>query len=177
MSQGLAGKLLVASPQMGDWFERAVVLVVEHNDQGAFGLVLNKPSESTVEEAAPDLPAVVERESVIHLGGPVSPESVTAIGEHLDPGTSAKLVVGGTGMVDLEDPPALGRVRVFAGYSGWSAGQLDEEIEAESWVVENARVNDLFADEEEVDLWSEVLNRMGGMYPLLARMPADPSLN
>jgi putative transcriptional regulator len=177
VSEGLAGKLLIASPQMGDFFERAVVLVIEHSGEGAFGLVLNRPSDSTVGEAAPDLPVVVEAESVIHLGGPVAPESVTAIAEHLEPETSAKLVLGGIGMVDLEHPPALGRVRVFAGYAGWSAGQLDEEIEAESWVVEEAHPDDLFADQEEVDLWESVLNRMGGMYPLLARMPADPSLN
>jgi putative transcriptional regulator len=177
VSQGLAGKLLIASPQMGDWFQRAVVLVVDHSEEGAFGLVLNRPSESTVGEAAPDLPAEVGAESVIHLGGPVSPDSVTAIAEHLEPEHSAKLVLGGIGMVDLEHPPALGRVRVFAGYAGWSAGQLDEEIEAESWVVEDARPDDLFLDTEVIDLWEEILNRMGGMYPLLARMPADPSLN
>jgi putative transcriptional regulator len=177
VSQGLAGKLLIASPQMGDWFERAVVLVVEHSDEGAFGLVLNNPSESTVGDAAPGLSEVIGEEHVIHLGGPVAPDSVTAIGEHLDPADSAKLVFGGVGMVDLERPPALARVRVFAGYAGWSAGQLDNEIESEAWIVEEAQTDDLFAEQEEIDLWAEVLNRMGGVYPLLARMPADPSLN
>jgi putative transcriptional regulator len=177
VSESLAGQLLVAAPQMGDWFHRAVVLVVEHSEDGAFGLVLNRPSEATVGEAAPGLPDAIGEEHVIHLGGPVAPDSVTAIGEHADPADSAKLVLGAVGMIDLEHPPELGRIRVFAGYAGWSAGQLDEELADEAWIVEDARLEDLFADEEELDLWSEALERKGGMYPLLARMPADPSLN
>ena len=102
---------------------------------------------------------------------------MTAIGEHLDPDDSARLVVGDVGMVDLDDPPALGRMRLFAGYAGWSAGQLEDELEADAWIVEAADVDDLFADEEFEELWSRVLARKGGEFALLARMPADPSLN
>jgi putative transcriptional regulator len=175
MNDPLPGDLLIASPQMGDWFQRAVVLVIEHTDEGASGLVLNRPSDATVGEAAPELATLIGDEHVVHVGGPVSPTAVTAIGEHLDPADSAKLVVGAAGMVDLANPPELARLRVFAGYAGWSQGQLDEEVESEAWIVETARPEDLFEDEG--DLWSLVLRRKGGEFALLAQMPADPSVN
>jgi putative transcriptional regulator len=175
MNDPLTGDLLIASPQMGDWFQRAVVLVIEHTDEGASGLVLNRPSDATVGEAAPELGTLIGDEHVMHVGGPVAPTAVTAIGEHLDPADSSKLVVGAAGMVDLAKPPELGRLRVFAGYAGWSQGQLDEEVAAEAWIVETARPEDLFEDEG--DLWSRVLRRKGGEFALLAQMPADPSVN
>lgn len=175
MSSSLTGKLLIASPQMGDWFQRAVVLVVEHAEEGAFGLVLNRPSDATVGEAAPGLGELIGAEHLMHVGGPVAPDAITAIGEHLDPAASVKLVAGAAGMVDLDDPPELGRLRVFAGYAGWSQGQLDAEVGSEAWIVEDARPEDLFEDQEE--LWSRVLRRKGGEFALLAQMPADPSLN
>lgn len=174
MSESLAGQLLIASPVMGDWFRRSVVLVVEHAEQGAFGLVLNRPSESTVGEASAELGELIGDEHVLHVGGPVAPNAVTAIGDHAEPGEATKLVIGPVGMVDLERPPELGRLRVFAGYAGWGAGQLDEEVESEAWIVEPARPDDPFA---EGDLWSQVLNRKGGEYVLLAQMPEDPSVN
>ncbi|MFN2612728.1 MAG: YqgE/AlgH family protein [Solirubrobacterales bacterium] len=175
MSDSLSGSLLIASPRMGDWFQRAVVLVVEHTEQGAFGLVLNRPSDATVGEAAPGLGELIGAEHRLHVGGPVAPEAITAIGEHLDPAASVKLVVDAAGMVDLDDPPELGRLRVFAGYAGWSEGQLDVEVDAEAWIVETALPDDLF--EEDDELWSRVLRRKGGEFALLAQMPADPSLN
>ena len=159
---------------MADFFRRSVVLVVEHNDEGAFGLVLNRPSETTVGEAVPELADLIGPEHVLHVGGPVQPGAVTAVGEHADPGSSTKLVVGTVGMVDLDEPPDLSRVRVFAGYAGWGPGQLDEELEAEAWIVEDAHPDDPFNDR---DLWSAVLSRKGGEFVLLARMPADPSVN
>ena len=77
-------------------------------------------------------------------------------------------------MVDLDDPPELERLRVFAGYAGWGPGQLDGELEEEAWILEDAHPDDPFA---EGDLWAEVLERKGGEFALLARMPADPSVN
>lgn len=175
MSESLAGQLLIASPAMGDWFRRSVVVVVEHNDEGAFGLVVNRPSETMLGGVAEELAAAFGPDRLIHIGGPVSPGSVTAIAEHPDPAVSTKLVTGDVGMVDLENPPqGLGRVRVFAGYTGWGPGQLDSEVEADAWVLEPARPGDPFGDEE---LWSQVLARKGGQYAMLARMPEDPSLN
>ena len=174
MAESVAGELLIASPSMTDWFRRAVILVVEHTDQGAFGLVLNRPSETMVGEAAPELAELIGPEHLIHIGGPVAPNAVTALGEHADPGESTKLLVEMVGMVDLEAPAEVSRLRVFAGYAGWGAGQLDDELEAEAWIVEDAHPDDPFG---EGDLWARVLRRKGGEFALLARMPEDPSVN
>lgn len=174
MSEIWSGQLLIASPALGDYFHRTVVLLVEHSAEGAFGLVLNRPSETTVGDAVPELASLIGDEHVLHSGGPVQPNAVTAIAEHADPATATHLIVGAVGMVDLDAPPELGRLRVFAGYAGWGPGQLESELEAEGWILEDARVEDLFAER---DLWPAVLERKGGEFSLLARMPADPSLN
>lgn len=174
MPTSLSGQLLIASPSMADFFRRSVVLVVEHNEEGAFGLVLNRPSDSTVGEAVPDLADLIGAEHVVHVGGPVQPGAITAVGEHPDPGASTKLIVGPVGMVDLDEPPEVSRIRVFAGYAGWGPGQLDDELEAEAWIVEDAHPDDPF---NEGDLWASVLSRKGGEFVLLARMPPDPSVN
>jgi putative transcriptional regulator len=174
MEASLNGKLLIASPSMPDYFHRTVILMVEHSPEGAFGLVLNRPSETTVGEASPELASLIGDQHVLHVGGPVQPNAVTAIGEHSDPADATKLIVGPVGMVDLDDPPELSRLRVFAGYAGWGAGQLDGELEQEAWFVEDAHPDDPFGDG---DLWADVLARKGGEYALLARMPADPSVN
>jgi putative transcriptional regulator len=175
MSESVSGRLLVASPSMPDYFHRTVVLVVEHNPEGAFGLVLNRPSEASVGDAAPELAELIGPEHMLHLGGPVQPNAVTAIGEHADPNEATKIIVGATvGMVDLDSPPEVSRLRVFAGYAGWGPEQLDGEIEAEAWILADPHPDDPFA---EGDLWAIVLGRMGGEYALLARMPPDPSVN
>jgi putative transcriptional regulator len=174
VSESLNGKLLIASPSMPDYFHRTVILIVEHSEKGAFGLVLNRPSETTVGEASPELAELIGDDHILHIGGPVQPNAVTAVGEHPDPADATKLIVESVGMVDLDDPPELYRLRVFAGYAGWGAGQLDGELEQEAWIVEDAHPDDPFADG---DLWAAVLARKGGQYALLARMPADPSVN
>jgi putative transcriptional regulator len=174
MAESLGGQLLIAAPSMGDYFHRTVILVVEHSDQGAFGLVLNRPSETSVGEAAPELGELIGGEHLLHVGGPVQPNAVTAIGEHADPGDATKLIVGAVGMVDLDEPPDLSRVRVFAGYAGWGPEQLDGELEEEAWILEDAHPDDPFGED---DLWAQVLRRKGGEYALLARMPPDPSVN
>jgi putative transcriptional regulator len=174
VTESLTGKLLIASPSMADYFHRTVIAVVEHSEEGAFGLVLNRPSGTTVGEASAELAELIGAEHLLFVGGPVQPTAVTAIGEHPDPGNATKLIAGSVGMVDLDDPPELSRVRVFAGYAGWSAGQLDGELEQEAWIVEDVHPDDPFADG---DLWAAVLRRKGGEYSLLARMPPDPSVN
>jgi len=174
VTESVAGKLLIASPSMPDYFHRTVILVVEHSDQGAFGLILNRPSETTVGEASPELAELIGDEHLLHVGGPVQPSAVTAIGDHSDPDEATKLLVGPVGMVDLDDPPELHRLRVFVGYAGWGPEQLDGELEQEAWITEQAHPDDPFADG---DLWAAVLARKGGEYALLARMPADPSVN
>lgn len=172
--ESLTGQLLIASPTLEDAFKRAVVLIVEHNPEGAFGLVLNRPSDSTVGEASHELAELIGAEHVLHIGGPVQPSAVTAIGEHADPGEASKLIVGKVGMVDLDAPPELQRLRVFAGYAGWGVGQLEDELQAEAWMTEPAHPDDPFDDG---DLWARVLKRKGDEFALLARMPSDPSMN
>ncbi len=174
MAESLSGQLLIASPGLADYFRRTVVLVVEHTAEGAFGLVLNRPSEATVGEVAPDLAELIGDEHLLHIGGPVQSNAVTAIGDHPEPGAATKLIVGTVGMVDLDQPPELSQVRVFAGYAGWGAGQLDGEIEAEAWIIEPAHPDDPFSDG---DLWARALRRKGEEFALLARMPSDPSMN
>jgi len=174
MPDSLSGQLLIASPALGDFFHRAVVLVVDHSEEGGLGLVLNRPSESTVSEAVPGIFGDETGDELLYIGGPVQPSAVTAIAEHDDPDEATKLLVGAVGMVDLDSIPALARVRVFAGYAGWGPGQLDAELEAEGWILDDARVDDAFADG---DLWARALDRMGGEYALLARMPVDPAVN
>ena len=174
MAESLSGQLLIASPSMADYFRRTVLLVIEHTPDGAFGLVLNRPSEATVGEAAPDLAELIGEEHVLHIGGPVQSNAITAIGEHADPAAASKLIVGEMGMVDLDDPPELAQLRVYAGYAGWGEGQLDDEVSQEAWIVEPAQPQDPFG---EGDLWAAVLARMGDQFALLARMPSDPSMN
>jgi putative transcriptional regulator len=171
----LRGQLLIATPSMSDFFERSVVLVIEHNDEGALGLVLNRPTEAPVAEVVDRLAGLAGPDDMVHVGGPVSPDSVIALGEFERHEEAARLVVGDLGLIDPDVPePDLRGLRVYAGYAGWGPGQLDGELEAEAWIVEPAQADDPFA---EGDLWADALQRKGGAYALLSTMPADPSLN
>jgi putative transcriptional regulator len=175
VEESLRGQLLIAAPSLFDYFRRTVVLVLEHSDEGAMGVVLNRESETLVAEAVPVLASVAEPEELVRIGGPVSPQSVVALGEFGDVAEAGTHVVGALGTLDPDaENETLRRVRVYAGYTGWGPGQLDGELEAEAWLVLSARPEDPFADG---DIWSAALRRKGGSYRLLATMPADPSLN
>ena len=178
----LRGRLLIASPALLDPnFRRSVVLVAEHNDEGALGLVLSRPTSIPVSEAAPALVPLVQGDDLIFWGGPVQPEAVTVLAELDDPSAAALLVDGDVGFLPAGADPgeiadAARRKRVYAGYAGWSAGQLEEELEEEAWIVSPPGDGELFSDEP-AGLWASVLRRMGGQYALLATMPLDPSVN
>lgn len=179
--ESLKGHLLVAGPSLVDPnFRRTVVLVGEHNDEGALGVVLNRVSETTVGEAVPELASIVDESSTVHVGGPVQESAIVVVADFEDPERAGVLVVESVGFLPAEvDPDALGelrRARVFAGYAGWGPGQLDDELEEGSWIVEPARPDDVFTPEPE-RLWGDVLRRKGGPYAVLALMPLDPSLN
>lgn len=175
MEDSLRAHLLVAAPSLFDYFRRTVVLVIEHSDEGAMGVVLNRSSETTVAEAVPTLAEHADDEELVHVGGPVAPEAVVALGEFEDPEEAGTPVIGSLGVVDPDRPDAsLRRLRVYAGYAGWAPGQLEDEIEQGAWIIESADPDDPFRDG---DLWSDALQRKGGAYALLATMPADPSLN
>ena len=116
------GKLLIASPVLSDFFERAVVLLIEHNEDGAMGLVLNRPSDTMVAEAVPTLSGLGEDGDVVRLGGPVGQNSVVALGEFADPDEATRLLTGDVGVIDPEHSDSLRRLRVYAGHVGLGAG-------------------------------------------------------
>ena len=182
--ESLRGRLLVASPKIMDPnFRRTVVLMAEHGEEGAMGLVLNRPAETTVAEAVPDLDwLAAEDGDGVWLGGPVEPGSVMVLAEFDDPGQAALLLEDDLGFVPADVAEregfadAVRRTRIFAGHAGWGPGQLEAELEEDSWIIEPSRRTDVFTTDPEA-LWSAVLRRKGREYVLLATMPEDPSLN
>jgi putative transcriptional regulator len=177
------GQLLIAGPRLVDPnFFRTVVLIIDHDEEGAFGLVLNRPSETSVGEAVPELETLIDPGEPLFIGGPVQPSTVITLGRFSDVADAAlgafeDIGVLGTGGSPIEDmAELLLSARAFVGHSGWGAGQLDAELETGDWILEPARRSDIFSDSPR-DLWSEVLTRKGGSYALVARMPLDPSLN
>jgi putative transcriptional regulator len=182
--ESLRGQLLIASPRIVDPnFRRVVVYMAEHTEEGAMGLVLNRPAGTTVSEAVPDLDWLTgDGEQSVWMGGPVASTSVIVLAEFDEPAQAGLIIDGALGFVPAEiedrDGFAAGvrRARIFAGHSGWGPGQLEAEMEEDSWIVEPARPGDVFTSEPEA-LWSRVLRRKGSEYVLLATMPMDPSLN
>lgn len=177
----LRGSLLIAAPGLLDPnFWRTVVLVGEHSEEGALGVVLNRSSETPVNEAVPELAELAEGMGDVHVGGPVQPSAVVVLADFAEPPDPEALVVDSVGFLPAEiDPEALGplrKARVFVGYAGWGPGQLDGELEEGSWIVEPAVAADVFTDEPD-GLWSAVLRRKGGPFRVLAAMPPDPSQN
>jgi putative transcriptional regulator len=180
----LSGQLLIAAPSLADPnFFRTVVLLIEHDAAtGAVGVVLNRPGEQDAGAALPELAGVLAPEERLHEGGPVQVESVIALGQYRAGKMPEEAHVLGdvgvlTGDLDIADlPGVVERARVFLGYAGWGPGQLESELEQEAWFVEPAVVDDVFA-ERPGSLWRSVLERKGGPYRLVARMPDDPRLN
>jgi putative transcriptional regulator len=177
----LQGQLLIASPGLLDPnFRRTVVLVTEHNEEGAAGLVLNRPAPTEVSEVVPLLEPLVEDGEQVWVGGPVQPNAVLVLGEFLDPDDAAVPLFGSLGFPSLDEPdevvPMTTRRRVFAGYAGWGSGQLEDELSREDWIVEPALADDAFTEAPD-ELWRDVLRRKGGIYELVSRMPEDPSVN
>jgi putative transcriptional regulator len=178
----LKSKLLVASPQLGDPnFARTVVLITEHNADGAMGVVLNRPAATTVADAAPELEGIVPPGDDVYVGGPVQPSSVIVLADFDQAVDNSVPVFGTVGFVGAGSDPddlaaSVSRARVFAGFAGWTTGQLETELGRDDWFLEPARADDVFSPAPE-DLWSNVLDRKGGEYALVARMPLDPSLN
>jgi putative transcriptional regulator len=183
--ESLKGRLLVATPGLYDAnFFRTVVLVVEHNDEGAAGLVLNRPSDSGLgdgplgewSDLAADPP-------LVFVGGPVQPSAAICLARRGPSGEPDgwQPVVGGLGVLDLgreldDVRTDIDRLRVFAGYSGWGAGQLESEIEEGSWFVLEADPEDALSSQPG-GLWRFVLKRQGGKLALVSNFPSDPSLN
>jgi putative transcriptional regulator len=179
--QSLKGHLLIAGPSLVDPnFRRTVVLVGEHSEEGALGVILNRTADVAIVDAVPELTAFVEGLDQVHVGGPVQPSAIVVLADFVEPDRAGSIVLDSVGFLPAEvDPDELGelrRARVFVGYAGWGPGQLESELEEDSWIVEPALADDVFTAEPD-DLWSAVLRRKGGPFGVLAQMPLDPSLN
>lgn len=177
----LKGRLLISSGGLFDPnFRHTVVLVGEHNGDGALGVVLNRPLDVSVEEAVPALAELVRPGQRLFQGGPVQPGCPVLLAEVSHPELADLLVFGSigflTGEVASDVRQGILRARVFAGYSGWGPGQLESEMERNSWIVEPALEDDVFTDAPDT-LWSRVLRRKGPEYHRLSRMPFDPGMN
>jgi putative transcriptional regulator len=180
-----AGQLLIATPVLADPnFERTVVLLLDHDDTGTLGVVVNRPAPVSVSSVLPDWDAVASVPPVLFHGGPVGTDSALALGD-LEPGAEEPVgfrpVFGGTGIVDLDTPvelvaPVLRGLRIFAGYAGWGVGQLAAEIEQDSWYVVDSLPGDAFGADP-TELWRHVLRRQPGELAWVATMPADPAMN
>lgn len=186
----LSGRLLVAAPGTGGIFTRSVVLLLHHDENGAHGLILNKPLEAPVRAVLPDWHDHVTAPPQVFQGGPVGldtamgiigfPGEATGEGDGSDP-VGISLLFGSLGVVDLDVPPDLvtagaSGLRVFAGYSGWQAGQLEAEIGAGAWYVVESEPRDPFTADHG-GLWRQVLSRQAGALALLSTHTPHPERN
>jgi putative transcriptional regulator len=179
-----SGRLLVAAPSLLDPnFARTVVLILDHDEDGALGIVLNRPSEVDVADVLPGWEQVTAAPTVLFGGGPVEPTAVIGLGRArgAPPEDGWEPITGRIRAVDPTEDPSLTAidvdvVRLFAGYAGWGPGQLEAELDDDAWFVLDPRDDDPFSDQPD-RLWHRVFERQGGELRLLATFPADPSLN
>jgi putative transcriptional regulator len=179
----LKGQLLLDSGQLrGSFFQRTVVLICQHDPEGAFGLVLNRSAGSNAGDMiVGDLPDRL-KSSPLFLGGPVQPSALSFLLTDAfipDANVMPNLSLGHSldALLELgESYSATQRVKMFAGYSGWSPGQLEEEMQRDAWLTHPATL-DLIFDNSHEQLWQKILRQKGWQYRLLAQMPEDISLN
>jgi putative transcriptional regulator len=180
----MRGRLLVAAPPLVDPnFDRTVVLLLEHGEDGSLGLVLNRPGTVDLEEAVPEWQAFAAAPRVVFVGGPVSPEAVIALalGGSVGEGEGWVPVIGDLGTVDLarrpsELPARIDAMRIFIGYAGWAPGQLQSELDRSAWFVVDFEIDDAFT-EDPTSLWRAVLRRQPGRVAIFANCPDDPGTN
>ncbi|MQY15764.1 hypothetical protein SRB5_59550 [Streptomyces sp. RB5] len=187
----LTGRLLVATPSLADPnFERAVVLLLEHDGEGALGVVLNRPTPVGVADVLESWAALTGTPDVVFQGGPVSLDA--ALGIAVVPGGAAdgdvaagpmgwRRIHGAIGLVDLDAPPELvaaelGTLRIFAGYAGWAPGQLEDELADGAWYVVESEPGDVSSPAPE-GLWRAVLRRQRSRLAMFATYPDDAALN
>jgi putative transcriptional regulator len=181
VSTDLTGHLLISNASLFDPnFRRTVVLIGHHDEEGAVGVVLNRPLGVTVDEAVPPLSDLVDPGDEVFEGGPVQPQAAVVIAEFLDPAVASVVAFGSIGFlpdeVDDAERSSIVRARIFAGYSGWAAGQLEAELEEDAWLLTPATAADVFTPDPG-RLWEGVVKRLGPAYAMLRSMPTDPSLN
>ncbi|MEO8540238.1 MAG: YqgE/AlgH family protein [bacterium] len=185
MTESLAGKLLIASLRITEpTFFRTVVLMCAHDENGALGIVINRPLRTElVASHLPQYDQFVDEPSCLFSGGPVETTAALAIARWKDwiITPTPNMVVGRVGLLDLSKPieeveAGVEEVRVFAGYAGWSGGQLESELEEESWFIVDATPEDAFTRSPD-SLWRDVLRRQPGKLAMFAYAPKDPALN
>ena len=178
-----AGRLLVSEPYLADPnFERTIILLCEHNEDGTVGFILNKPSLSKLGDLIIDLSPL---ENIVGMGGPVQQDTLHYI--HRCPGIEGAVEIaenvfwGGAFEMLTEKLETKqlrhGDVKFFLGYSGWSPGQLEEEIKVNSWIVSNFVSEELIFETDEGEMWRKTLKKMGGRFSMYSNYPVDPSMN
>lgn len=179
------GRLLVSTPQLDDGlFHRSVILMLQHDDNGAQGVVLNKPLGAEVDSVLPGWGEHIASPQTLFQGGPVQLDSALGLvtvqdDDDLPPGSQR--LFGSVAIIDLDTPPLLvmpevGGLRIFAGYAGWSSGQLEDELRRGSWFVVDSLPGDLLTSDPD-RLWEHVLRRQGDELAFVAYYPSDPELN
>lgn len=182
MTNSTAGRLLVASPALLDPnFWRGVVLIVEHDHEGALGVMLNRPLDAQAEAYVPDWRSQLSPPGNVFVGGPVQPDVAVGVARSLDPSAGAwGSVEHGIGLIDLSepspDPSKIVDLRVFAGYSGWDGGQLEFELGTGSWFVVELHPDDPFS-RDPGGLWRATLRRQRGGLAMFGDFPDDPRQN
>lgn len=181
------GSLLVSSTELVEpTFRRTVIYIIEHNDAGSLGVVINRPSETAVHNVLPNWSELAATPQALYVGGPVKRDSALCLatlrtGASIDGVPGLRRVDGRVVMVDLDSDPAdigplVEGVRIFAGYSGWTFGQLEGELDREDWIVLSALASDVIGPPR-IDLWAHVLRRQPMPLALLASHPIDVDRN
>jgi putative transcriptional regulator len=179
--QSLTGHLLLSNASLFDPnFRRTVVLVGHHDDEGAVGVVLNRPLGVSVDDAVPPLADLVSPGEELFEGGPVQTDAAVVVAEFSDAEQAGLIAFGTVGFLpeeaDVEARDGIVRARVFAGYSGWGPGQLEDELGEDAWLLTAATAADVFTDDPD-RLWERVIARLGPAYAVMRTMPADPDMN
>jgi len=185
MLESTAGRLLVATPLLGDPnFERTVILVCFHDANGAFGIVLNRPVGAPAADLLPEWDGTISPPGELHYGGPVERSSFLGLGYMEGPHDEGlewwTPISHGVGLVNLasdtEEAGDLEALRIYHGYAGWGGGQLDAEIGENSWFVVDLDPEDPFTERPE-RLWNDVLSRQRGEISMYGTYPVDPRVN
>ena len=177
------GKILISEPLLGDYyFKRSVVLLAEHNEEGSFGLIMNKPLTAKFNEIVKDFP---DFETSVYLGGPVQNNSlffIHSLGDKIE--DSQEIIKGlywGGNLEQIKEMMTLNQIakddiRFYVGYSGWGSNQLEEELEKNSWLVSEIEVEVLLNTHPE-RLWDRTIKDLGTKYTHWKNFPADPGMN
>lgn len=177
------GRILLSEPFMGDfYFGRSVILLAEHNEEGSFGVILNKPVTATFNEVLSGFPKF---DATLYLGGPVETNSLFYIhnkGDLLEGSTEiAKGIYWGGDLDALRELVLIKKIepkdiRFYVGYSGWASDQLNTELKRNSWVITTATKNQIFSIDP-MDMWNSLLNNLGETYKYWSKFPVDPAMN